>query len=310
MSTSEYYFSEPLASAKARLATVFTENEAHEFRSLVAAESYEELKQACISIRISEDPDGDGHTLTQPDHGILFRYLTALLGHSFDDRKSGYLLTDQIRAEQLLDLQRIANQLSSFPDTFYRIDNEPFKKDLSILLKTLIPFGAEYGAVGSGISRRLAFTKDIGQFLTVCKLSTTIHPNQRNSFLSLHMHTLNTSRLTELACVEMYKKIAEFLNANPAVPGIISCSWFVDPEITTISPHLAHLRCIPQSNGAAILFVAYESSKSGALSKSRKRRMLYEEGKYRPATWMRVWLRADILKWNAQHEMPTKRNTS
>ena len=66
----------------------------------------------------------------------------------------------------------------------------------------------------------------------------------------------------------------------------------------SISPHLSYLREVPSENGATLLFVCHHSDgSSGALSRSSVRRRLFAEGKYVPATYMRIWPRQSLIAW-------------
>jgi hypothetical protein len=76
--------------------------------------------------------------------------------------------------------------------------------------------------------------------------------------------------------------------------------------LASISPHLTYLREVPEDNGAAIFFVeADPQGRSGALTKSPTRQRLFQEGKYLPKIYMRVWPRQAMLDWQrrrSKHE--------
>ncbi len=79
---------------------------------------------------------------------------------------------------------------------------------------------------------------------------------------------------------------------------MVSTSWWFDPAVERISPELAFLARRPLRNGAArFRWVADEHVVADATRLSPTRRSLHEEGAYRPASYMIVWARRDLLAW-------------
>jgi hypothetical protein len=97
-----------------------------------------------------------------------------------------------------------------------------------------------------------------------------------------------------------YELVATLLEAWPETKGLIGSSWYYDPRVGQITPHLAYLHDEPVARGAIMLKQGREDSRSGALKRSRTRRELYEAGQYVPTTYMMIWLRDDILAHHAQ----------
>ena len=65
-----------------------------------------------------------------------------------------------------------------------------------------------------------------------------------------------------------------------------------------MSPRLAFLRTLPESNGARVFRIGErEAATKFALANSKQRQELYAQGHYRPADYLLVWGREDLLAW-------------
>ena len=229
-----------------------------------------------------------------PDYN---RYVLLKLIERFSPRENRYRLPDSIAALYPAELARIRRQVETFEDKYFDTANDAFRKDLAILTHRLIPVGAEYAEGGAGIPRRLFFCGGIGQALRLLWLVLG-RCRGRRPFFALHAHTLALADFNPRGWRATYHRLAELLELNPRMKGWVSASWFLDPALEDVSPHLGYLRKVPLEGGAALLFVCrHPDGSSGALSKSETRRRLFAEGKYVPATYMRIWPRAAVLAW-------------
>ena len=231
------------------------------------------------------------------------RYVLLYFLSKFSIDAGRYQLPTSVRQLYPRDIQRILDQTESFEDSFFDIDNDHFLKDLAILTHRLIPVGAEYAQGDAGVPRSLAFARGAEQFFYVLWFSF-VRTQGFKPFFAIHTHTLALDDFNEDGWLETYHRLAELLALNPGIKGWLSASWFLDPALETISPHLAHLRKVPVENGAALFFVGEENrSSSGALATSKTRRRLFDEGKYVPATYMRAWPRKSAISWSEKHRL-------
>ena len=81
-------------------------------------------------------------------------------------------------------------------------------------------------------------------------------------------------------------------------------SWFYDPVVSQISPRLAYLSDVPKQGGAKFFLAA----KSGdfahdAISTSPSRRKLFDEGRYKPASYMMIWSKNAQIYWARQNSV-------
>ncbi len=192
-------------------------------------------------------------------------------------------------------LQRIECLLTHKPDSYFTFDNDPFRKDLAILRHRLIPCGAEFATPFSGIARSLLFKGGLRQ---AAKFSQAIARCRGiKPFLELHMHPDFTSGFNPEGWIETYENLADFLVANPSFLGVQSTSWFLDPALAEVSPHLSYLRHVPERCGATILYAGEDDCQhSGAFATSQTRRDLYASGHYIPRLFTRIWPRELLIQ--------------
>ena len=232
---------------------------------------------------------------------VYNRYLTAYLIAHFDIENGRCNLPDSVKVLYPNELQRILDQLDSFELDFFDFDKDPFVKDLAILNHRLIPVGAEFVELNSGIPRSFLFRGGVKQLLYGAWFCT-FYTHGFRPFFALHAHILSLDDFNPDGWHNTYKRLAELLKCNEKMKGWMSSSWFLDPQLEKISPHLVYLRKVPQENGAAIFFVEHDpEGKTGSLAKSATRRRLFQQGRYRPAIYMRVWPHHAMLRWYQQN---------
>ena len=101
-----------------------------------------------------------------------------------------------------------------------------------------------------------------------------------------------------LAYDACYLRIAELMLLHPEVKGMMGASWWFAPDIAEIAPEIQFLRCTPQENGARIFRVGPDAGAlRDALAFSKRRKELYESGRFYPCRYMLVWSRDDMLAW-------------
>lgn len=116
--------------------------------------------------------------------------------------------------------------------------------------------------------------------------------------VEMHLPRLDRGRFTQDEVARSYRLVAKVLRAQPQLRGISGSSWFYDPEVARISPHLAFIReLIDQNRGLMHRLGPTEGALRGALAASEHRRRLHEEGRYQPTEYARYWARDDVLRW-------------
>ena len=104
--------------------------------------------------------------------------------------------------------------------------------------------------------------------------------------------------LTEHEFVSSHLEIARALRRQPGIRGIASSSWYYDPEIADVSPHLGFIRELLETNGCFVFEIPCDEAMSeSALYASRARQRAHAEGRYRPRAFARLWSRDALLRW-------------
>jgi len=190
---------------------------------------------------------------------------------------------------------RIRALAQTAPDDFFSLDNDGFVKDLAVCLGHLFPGGARLVDLRAGLPRRLLFWQrlDTPFVLGFFRAAGGFAP-----WFETHVDPRDLSEFSEPGLVRMYLRVAALLEANPQVHGVFGGSWFYDPCLETLSPHLAYLQRLPRAHGARLLRgETSEGTVKSALFKSRRRREAYERGRYRPQSYFLAWSRCALLAW-------------
>ena len=106
--------------------------------------------------------------------------------------------------------------------------------------------------------------------------------------------------LTEEEERKAYRLMALSMKLQPEIRGFFGSSWFADPELQRVSPHLSWLarwyeECA--DFGAVWTDTGEASPDGGFLVGDRHRRRLYEQGLWKPKQGLLVWPRKDLLRW-------------
>ncbi|QID18535.1 hypothetical protein G3580_13385 [Nitrogeniibacter mangrovi] len=177
----------------------------------------------------------------------------------------------------------------------FSLGNDRFVKDLAIAGGRLIPIGPGLVEVG-GFPRRLLWSGGIRQFFKFAKFYF-LRARRNFPYLEIHTHLENVQEFNELGWKDAYYKVADILSMNSFLRGVFRGSWFVDPVISKICPHLSYIRDFPVSWGAESFYYSTEGGSSDAISSSKTRRRLFEENKYEPKVYVLIWPRLSILRF-------------
>ena len=247
-----------------------------------------------------------GETLREASEDLAALYNQFLIAHliaTFDPQRCSCRLPVSITKLYDREFRRMLRQIDELEPAFFDLNKDPFVKDVAILTFRLIPIGAEFVQPKSGVPRRVLFQGGVGQFITGLAYML-FRAGGFKPYFELHVHTLSLDDFNAEGWNDSLHRLAELLRLNSDVKGWTSSSWFLDPKVAEISPHLAYMRTEPREYGAALFFVGRDPPhRSGALSRSRTRRRLYESGEYVPTIYMRVWPRQAMTRWCERNPM-------
>ena len=210
-------------------------------------------------------------------------------------------LPARVRAHQLKQFRRIAAQDEGLLP-HCRLEGDVFLKELGLATLRLYAGASSVIDPHSGVGRSLLWKAGLhrlpGRLLLFARAGG-FHP-----YFEIHVHKLYQEEFNEEGRNECYRCCADLYTLHPEVLGMVAGSWFYDPVVEMISPHLAYLRKVPESGGARALFVSHdEQAARNATATSEKRRALHAAGQYRPASWTLVWPKRAQLAWSRRPEV-------
>lgn len=179
------------------------------------------------------------------------------------------------------------------------LSHDRWLKNLAIAAGRLLPVGAEFADIHSGIPRSMPWRLGARGSLQALRC-IVLECGGFTPFFELHAHPDQLADFTPQGWDASYHRLAALLEHNPAYKGVMAASWFRDPALATISPRLSYLREVPEKNGARMFHVGSDrEGRSGALARSATRRRLFGEGRYVPNIYMMIWPRKALLAFNA-----------
>lgn len=176
------------------------------------------------------------------------------------------------------------------------LDKDLFLKEFGLASLRLYAGGSNLIDFNAGLGRSLLWKNGLGELPR--RLAIVARLGGFRPFFEIHAHKFHMAEFNEAGRNECYRCCAELYALHPEVRGMVAGSWFYDPVVATISPHLAYLREVPERGGAHVLFDSFNAEAAGnAVAASRTRRQLVESGRYRPAGYTLVWPRARQIAW-------------
>lgn len=171
-----------------------------------------------------------------------------------------------------------------------------FMKDLAVCSLRMFPAGAHV-VEQLGLSRR--FIVDGGWRKRWEAASFYFRKLRAHSPLyHVHLDERWLGDFSRTGWISFLRIAAEMLKADPEVKGLFGSSWFYDPCLERLSPGLLYLRKIPELGGAKLFRLGTSADDiENATRTSERRRRLYEEGKYVPASYLFIWSRIDVINW-------------
>ncbi|WP_429885858.1 hypothetical protein [Geoalkalibacter halelectricus] len=206
-------------------------------------------------------------------------------------------LPESIRGLFKKEFERIEGYLNNCDIEFFDFKNDLFLKDFNILRFKLIPVGAELVDVYGGVPKSIIFRGGPGQ-LGKSLLFFGARKKGFFPYYQLHLDPRNLRDFNPEGWRQTYLRLADLLKCNSEMRGVLGASWFYDPGLADVSPHLTYLREVREKNGAIVLYWGESSIvRQDALSNSSTRRQLFEDRKYLPQSYFVIWGRREIIRW-------------
>lgn len=213
----------------------------------------------------------------------------------FDERFERTGLPESLLPYYRENIDRMLGRAESGKAWATSLTQDVFIKDLGIVRMTLIPCASHLIFRNSGIPRGLLLRQ---RPLNLLRGLAFVGFRSRGfaPFMENHVHTEMLQHFTAAGRETCYRLVAQLLQIWPENRGLLGLSWYYDPVVATISPHLGYLREVPAKDGALLLPAGTGTDVvRGATSTSSRRRALYESGQYAPRRYLMAWARRDIL---------------
>ena len=205
------------------------------------------------------------------------------------------LLPPRVLNHQLRQFARIMAHDDAFA-TECSLASDAYMKELGLARLRLYAGASNLIDPQAGVARSLLWKGGPFQFLRRALLFAGT--GGFRPFFEIHAHKLYMEEFSAEGRRECYRCCADLYALHPEMLGMYAGSWFYDPAVAALSPHLAYLRDDAVAGGSACLFVVHdEQAVSYSTAKSEKRRRAWEAGTYRPATYALVWPRRAQIAW-------------
>ena len=114
-----------------------------------------------------------------------------------------------------------------------------------------------------------------------------------------HANTFRRNRfiMLEIEARRSYWRIAQAMRDEPDIKGLVTVSWYHDPDLPRVSPHLSWMNAIVQEGGGRIFSGAIADNQSGTFENSSARQAAAVRGDYQPREGIVLWPRNAMLAW-------------
>lgn len=238
---------------------------------------------------------------------LYHKLLLIWLIEQYEERSKRHRIPESIGRLIPEAFDRILTGIEHAENGYFLHGNELFAKDLGLCRLKLLPCGAEVVDVWSGIPRSMLLRGGVSQ-----SIQGAVFVARLGGFKPLYESHWDRRLIRRFRPEEYdlcYVRIAHLLQLNPQMRGMFGSSWWFDPIINEIAPELLFLRQTPIENGARVFRVGTDAGAvRDAIQFSKKRKALYESGRFTPCRYMLVWARDDMLAWAGRHEAGGSQN--
>jgi hypothetical protein len=196
-------------------------------------------------------------------------------------------------------LPRAVSRLAAFLGRPGDYDDDFFAKDVRYALGQTLHCGAMQIDLNGSVGPKLLL-RDLKKRRSPSSLGKYIRVQGWGRWYKDHLDLRYMEEFDPEGWTAFFVRAARLLEMNPEVRGISGASWFYDPRVAEISPELAYMR-MPLQHGAFCADMGtVEQDIHYATVRSRKRKELYQQGKYFPTCFLMMWPRSGLIEWSRQ----------
>ena len=135
-------------------------------------------------------------------------------------------------------------------------------------------------------------------------LRTAVRAGGFAPYFEAHIPSRGTPFLIQKEFERYYARMAQSMDLQPEILGVIGSSWLHAEETMAITPQLQWMNKLFLDHGGVLVHMQPAPLDSGFLLGSSKRRSLHESGAYHPRVALFVWPRKAFLKWSKDQLSP------
>lgn len=212
------------------------------------------------------------------------------------------LLPARVRNHQLRQFARIVAHDDAFAAEC-SLASDAYMKELGLAIVRLYAGASNLIDPQAGVARSLLWKGGARQLVQRALLFA--RTGGFRPFFEIHAHKFYMEEFSAEGRRECYRCCADLYALHPEMRGMYAGSWFYDPALARLSPHLAYLREDAVAGGSACLFVSHDKQAAGySTARSATRRSAFAAGDYLPATYALVWPRRAQIAWARRHPGP------
>jgi len=225
------------------------------------------------------------------DKSVKIKYFVLLFfALRFEQKISTFVIPDTFSDLYNRYFKSLCLRTMEFDPVISRGDT--FEKDISICLGKSVLAGARI-LCDDGFSRSLLMKFGVKQFFEISKL--LLKSKFRNYGFEMHTHLGYLDEFNAAGWRNTLIRCKDLLENNIGHDFIFVCSWIYDPKLFIISPNLKYHVDDGVKFGAIHARWGSVAPDCGALSKSKKRKQLFDKGQYSPEAYCLIWHRDNLL---------------
>jgi hypothetical protein len=187
------------------------------------------------------------------------------------------------------------------PRTAPRVSEQRFLALCKIASLRRFPAG-QFDWEPSGLPRSwLPRVRPASAMLSVASLIALRWRGFRPAFYVHVTVTRPVHALLEREAEKAYHLMAQSMQLQADIKGMIASSWFHSPDTFKITPHLSWLNRVFLENGGVVGTMGPASADCGVFQRSPERQQAYDEGRFTPTLGLIIWPRQEMLAWAARH---------
>jgi hypothetical protein len=178
----------------------------------------------------------------------------------------------------------------------YSYPQEYYEKDIRYALGLTVPCGAHQLDLRNRVGPKLVL-RDIFASGSVNSALAYISCRGWGRWYSNHLDLRAMKEFTPRGWTESFARMADALKLNPEVRGVAGVSWFHDPAVAGVSPHLGYILTPTLYGGFLANMGSAPHHVANATVRSSVRTKMYQEGQYRPTCYLLAWPRKALIAW-------------